>query len=140
MGDISSRLGRAFLGPVKYPVRVAEWDPMTRTERRFGICRRAAVTATTVVAMLALGATVAPPASADGAPSQIARSRLGGGGRALTDDGSAHVQPAWSPDGSTIAYAANPDGNYHLYVMKANGQDQTQLISGGWTDTQPAWS
>jgi Tol biopolymer transport system component len=140
MGDVCSRLGQASIKPVKDPFRVAESDPMTGTHLWFRVRRRAAVTVTTVIAMLALGATIAPPAGADGIPSQIVRSRLGGSDRVLTDDGSAHVQPAWSPDGSSIAYAADSDGNYHLYVMRANGDNQTQLTSGAWTDTQPAWS
>jgi Tol biopolymer transport system component len=113
---------------------------MTRTELWFRLRQRAAVVAATVLATLAIGATAAPPATADDAPSQIVRSRVGGDARTLTDDGSAHVQPAWSPDGSTIAYAADTDGAYHVFVMRQNGADQTQLTSGAWNDTQPAWS
>jgi Tol biopolymer transport system component len=113
---------------------------MTRSELWFRIRERAIVIAATVLATLAIGATVAPPATADEATSQIVRSRVGGDGKTLTDDASAHVQPSWSPDGSTIAYAADPDGNYHLFVMKSSGKDQTQLTTGDWTDTQPAWS
>jgi Tol biopolymer transport system component len=113
---------------------------MTRTELRLRFPRRAATVTVTVLATLAIGATVAPPAGADDAASRIVRTRVGGDGRTLTDDGSAHVQPAWSPDGDTIAYADNAGGTYHIFVMHQNGHDQTQVTSGDWIDTQPAWS
>ena len=45
----------------------------------------------------------------------------GMGLRKLTEDGS---QPAWSPDGSNIAYAVRMDG---LYVMRADGSGQREV-------------
>ena len=102
--------------------------------------RQAATTIVIAVGIIAAGATVAPPAGADDATTQIARTRAGGDGQTLTDGGATHVQPAWSPDGSTIAYDANPDGSYHLFVMDTDGGNQTQLTSGSWNDVQPAWS
>jgi TolB protein len=35
--------------------------------------------------------------------------------------------PAWSPDGSAIAFTSDRDGTYNLYVMKANGSQVRQL-------------
>ena len=35
------------------------------------------------------------------------------------------VSPNWSPDGRSIAFASNRDGNYEIYVMNADGSDQT---------------
>lgn len=35
--------------------------------------------------------------------------------------------PAWSPDGSRIAFTSNRDGAYNLYVMDANGGNVKQL-------------
>jgi Tol biopolymer transport system component len=102
--------------------------------------RQVATTIGIAVCIIAAGATVAPPAGADDATMQIARARAGGNGQTLTDDGATHVQPAWSPDGSRIAYDANPDGFYHLFVMNADGSNQTQLTAGSWNDVQPAWS
>jgi RHS repeat-associated protein len=54
------------------------------------------------------------------------------------------TQPSWSPDGSKIAFASDRDqtGFSSIYVMNANGSNQTRLtISGtGRLDQQPAWS
>jgi Tol biopolymer transport system component len=40
--------------------------------------------------------------------------------------------PAWSPDGSKIAY----EGDHGVFVMNANGSDQTKIAGGGY----PSWS
>ena len=36
------------------------------------------------------------------------------------------VRPAWSPDGTRIAFTSNRDGNYEIYVMNADGSDLAQ--------------
>ena len=36
-----------------------------------------------------------------------------------TDD----FEPAWSPDGTKIAFASNRDGNHEIYVMNADGTE-----------------
>jgi len=38
--------------------------------------------------------------------------------------------PCWSPDGEWIAFISNMDGKYHLYVMRADGTNLTQLTRG----------
>ncbi len=55
---------------------------------------------------------------------------------------SALRDPAWSPNGSTIAYTApGPLGGRYLYAMKADGSQPTQITSGLYhTDSQPTWS
>lgn len=54
------------------------------------------------------------------------------------------IQPSWSPDGTKIAFASDRDhaGFSSIYVMNANGSNQTRLtFSGsGFRDEQPAWS
>src|SRR5262249_21137928 len=114
--------------------RMAPRKPWSRVRRQV------ATTIVIAVGIISVGATVAPPAGADDATTQIARTRAGGDGQTLTDGGATHVQPAWSPDGTRIAYDANPDGFYHLFVMDADGSNQTQLTSSSWNDVQPAWS
>ncbi len=56
----------------------------------------------------------------------------------------ADYQPSWSPDGSKIAFASDRDhaGTPCIYVMNANGLNQTRLTFGSepFRDEQPAWS
>jgi Tol biopolymer transport system component len=56
---------------------------------------------------------------------------------ARADDG----QSAWSPDGRRIAFKSRRDGNNELYVMNADGSDETRLTnSARVSEGQPAWS
>ncbi len=60
--------------------------------------------------------------------------------RRLTRDPGDEVSPAWSPDGTRIAFAAYRDGSdYELYVMNADGTCPTQLTDNGEWDWSPAW-
>jgi Tol biopolymer transport system component len=50
-------------------------------------------------------------------------------------------EPAWSPDGSRIAYVHNTRyGIPNIWTMAADGSDRTQLTSGSNYRAQPAWS
>lgn len=48
--------------------------------------------------------------------------------------------PAWSPDGTRIAFASARDGNYEIYVMNADGMNQTRLTNNPAYDMSPVWS
>ncbi|TEU20501.1 MAG: DUF2157 domain-containing protein [Anaerolineales bacterium] len=48
--------------------------------------------------------------------------------------------PAWSPDGSRIAFMSYRDGNRDIYVMDADGSNQTRLTRDLANDIGPAWS
>jgi Tol biopolymer transport system component len=49
--------------------------------------------------------------------------------------------PAWSPDGSRIAFATNRDGNYEIYMMKVDGSDLVNLTNRpANADYAPNWS
>ena len=48
--------------------------------------------------------------------------------------------PAWSPDGSRIAFRSNRDGNSEVYVMSDAGSDVVRLTNDPWVDTAPSWT
>ena len=52
-----------------------------------------------------------------------------------TDD-----NPAWSPDGTKIAFRAQRAGNDEIYVMNADGSGQTNLTKTAGDEEDPAWS
>jgi serine/threonine protein kinase/sugar lactone lactonase YvrE len=65
----------------------------------------------------------------------------GSGLERLTNSPGADEGPAWSPDGSQIAFQSDHDGDYEIYVMNADGSERTQLTSNNSIrDMDPAWS
>lgn len=59
----------------------------------------------------------------------------------LTTEAAVDDNPAWSPDGSKIAFTSNRIGTPKIYVMKANGTNQANLSNNGATiDYNPSWS
>jgi len=49
-------------------------------------------------------------------------------------------RPAWSPDGSRIAFFSLRDGNDEIYTMRADGTDLRRLTDDPADDANPAWS
>jgi len=60
--------------------------------------------------------------------------------RQLTRDFGRHMSPAWSPDGSRIAFASDRGGNTDIYVMAADGSHRVRLTEHPARDWEPAWS
>lgn len=56
----------------------------------------------------------------------------------LTNDAFSDSHPAWSPDGSHIAFASSRSGGMHIFVMKADGSDVKQ-ISTDYENSYPLW-
>lgn len=50
------------------------------------------------------------------------------------------VLPDWSRDGTKIAFMSTRDGNPEVYVMNADGSNQTRVTSSPAPDVDPAWS
>ena len=49
-------------------------------------------------------------------------------------------QPAWSPEGSTLAFMTNRDGNFEIYSMPGVGGIPTRLTNNPAADGFPAYS
>ena len=50
------------------------------------------------------------------------------------------LQPAWSPDGRSIAFVSRRAGHAHIYLVSADGTGSRRLTSGAADDTRPSWS
>ena len=53
----------------------------------------------------------------------------GTGETRLTSDLAWDDYPSWSPDSKQIVFSSLRDGNYEIYVMNADGSEQTRLTS-----------
>jgi Tol biopolymer transport system component len=50
------------------------------------------------------------------------------------------VEPAWSPDGTKIAFASMRDGTPHIYAMDADGTRTRRITDSEQEDEHPSWS
>jgi TolB protein len=112
---------------------------------------------TVLVAAVVAGAALAPEADAafpgangkiafvsyrDGNGEIYAMNADGSGQTNLTNHQASDASPAWSPDGTRIAFASwriSPS-NYEIFVMNADGSGVTRLTFNTWHDGEPAWS
>jgi Tol biopolymer transport system component len=59
----------------------------------------------------------------------------------LTNEVAPDEEPAWSPDGSQIAFASRRSGlDQDIFVMNADGSNVRQLTTARGDDTAPAWA
>ena len=59
--------------------------------------------------------------------------------RKLTDNHWDDEYPRWSPDGTRVAFAANPHGHFDVFFMNEDGSDITRLTNFPGDETEPAW-
>lgn len=50
------------------------------------------------------------------------------------------AQAAFSGTNGKIAFQSNRDGNFEIYVMNADGSNQTRLTNNSASDVYAAWS
>lgn len=56
-------------------------------------------------------------------------------------NGQGGTDPAWSPDGSRIAFASDRAGSYDIYTMSSdNGQNVIRLTKDETAEADPSWS
>ena len=58
----------------------------------------------------------------------------------LTDNDVDDSGPAWSPDGSLLAFTSSRDGDSEIYVMTAAGGEPRQVTHNRLQDGSPTWS
>ena len=47
---------------------------------------------------------------------------------------------SWSPDGSKIAFIVKREGSHDIYVINADGTNETRITEGSGLSMRPAWS
>jgi Tol biopolymer transport system component/DNA-binding winged helix-turn-helix (wHTH) protein len=55
-------------------------------------------------------------------------------------DGCRVANPNWSPDGRLIAFAANPEGQFDLFVVAATGGEPERITTTPTHEEAPVWS
>jgi Tol biopolymer transport system component len=58
----------------------------------------------------------------------------------LTHDPGISEWPTWSPDGTTLAFVSNRDGNFDIYVRRVDGGQEVNITADPAQDFQPAFS
>ena len=86
-------------------------------------------------------ARLAYVASFNTGTSAIYTVRSDGMGAVRVTDGLARdTDPAWSPDGTRIAYTSERDGRRAIYVVNEDGSDVKRLTPPTWDSFHAAWS
>jgi Tol biopolymer transport system component len=57
----------------------------------------------------------------------------------LTNNPAQDMDPAWSPDGFTIAFVSYRDNNYEIYLMDADGGNPRNITNSPVDDRSAAW-
>jgi serine/threonine-protein kinase len=58
----------------------------------------------------------------------------------LLDAGNSSTTPAWSPDGTQVAFESRVGEVRHIWVAKSDGTDLQRITTEGTNNERPAWS
>lgn len=58
----------------------------------------------------------------------------------LTNSPGEDIQPAWSPDGSQLAFTSARSGNNEIYVVNSDGSGLVNVTDNPADDSEPVWS
>ncbi len=58
----------------------------------------------------------------------------------LTSDRASDIQPAFSPDGTRVAFASNRSGNWDIWIIDVDGGPPVQVTTGMADEVRPSWS
>ena len=72
---------------------------------------------------------------------QIYRQELASGKETkLTESSGRNDWPSFSPDGKRIAFCSSRDGDYEIYICRADGSNVRRLTKSAGLDIRPRWS
>ena len=72
--------------------------------------------------------------------SQIYILPIEGGSPSLITESGPSYWHGWSPDGTTLAYCAERNGNYDVYTIPVDGEEETRLTTAELLDDGPEYS
>lgn len=76
----------------------------------------------------------------DGQEDIYVMNAYGSGQKKLTDSSADDSSPAWSPDGSKIAFMSNRANSLDIFIMNTDGSNVTRLTNNGRANFNPSWS
>jgi TolB protein len=86
------------------------------------------------------GRRIAFSGSHSGLTSIFTVNSLDGGDRKSFISGSGlEVEPAFSPDGSKVAFVSGRFGNPHLFIRDLRADNDTRITFAGWYNSSPVW-
>ena len=124
----------ASLSPATEPRALVSGVTDQRKKRRILIAVIAGALVVSAIATFAYFYSTRAPVTQS--PVSRARSTL----VRLTNNTAMDCEPAWSPDGSKVAFWSNRDGGKEIYVMDADGSNVRRLTNNLADDVNPNWS